>query len=271
MSNLQIPPYFETKPLSRKDFFKKDDDDYIEKAEEDLDGVKRLYQLVDSRIQVDPDSGRAKKRRKVEVERKEEGPLLFRLVSGKGPIPVSLEPPPLPPAVLKIIEPEDDDDTAKRRHEIAQATAIDASWIMKESSIPGHRKSKVEEYKSSKRSIPTANMVVLSKLQAPRTSRPPVPANQLGYPYTETLKPVANLKACPTVELAQPHLSRRKRKQQRRQRPPPAFWTPPPNVTGKCVGYAYGYPSSFSNVERWNQRGILYRRDTMKKAKLKSG
>lgn len=41
-------------------------------------------------------------------------------------------------------------------------------------------------------------------------------------------------------------MSVKKRRQRVRERPSPAYWRPSPDLQGKCIGYALGYPSSWA-------------------------
>jgi len=119
---------------------------------------------------------------------------------------------------------------------------------------------------------PSPAMLVITKQQPPRNTRPPVPASELIYhPYVSQgpTNPAAvpTTKICPVVDdvessgpkFKSSRRQRRKRlKESTRQRPEPRFWRPEPSWSGPCRGYAFGYPSSFGSGE--------YQRDRMKKA-----
>ncbi|KAH6913295.1 hypothetical protein BKA70DRAFT_718229 [Coprinopsis sp. MPI-PUGE-AT-0042] len=284
-----IPAYFEAKPVSRRDALQATGDpDALEDFDPDQEVVRILNEAVSSSIEVGIGESRKRRRLIPDDEGHSDEPLLFRLVSGKPLLPVSLEPPPPPPAVLKVLDPEDDEETAQRRHEIACLTAVDATWLVKEANKHDPtRKGKSVVYPLPSGSE-TPALLVLSKLQPPRSTRPPgVDTSSLHYPYNATTFPqsesLPKAKCCPIFDIPPsapaastpssadpPHPnSRRSRKRRRLQdRPPPSFWKPPANVKGKCLGYAYGYPSSYANIEEWQERGIVYRRDILKRIKL---
>jgi hypothetical protein len=118
-------------------------------------------------------------------------------------------------------------------------------------------------------------MVIVRTLQEPRKTRPPVPASTLShYPYvtdmgTIRMEPAARKSMdCPTLDAeivtSDPLPTQRPRPRRRRslapakERPSPQFWRPDPKWRGKCMGYAYGYPSSLDGS--WK-----YKRDRMRK------
>ena len=49
------------------------------------------------------------------------------------------------------------------------------------------------------------------------------------------------------------------------ERPPPAYWQPGSNQRGKCLGYALGYPGSWSARYEGDPRKRWYVRDVMRK------
>lgn len=120
---------------------------------------------------------------------------------------------------------------------------------------------------------PAPPMLVLTKQQPLRKTRPSVPPSELVYhPYAPRgpTNPAALPKAkiCPVLDVEsserKPRSSRRQRrkklKDSTRQRSSPRFWRPSPSWSGSCRGYAYGYPTSFGD-------GLeTYQRDRMKKA-----
>lgn len=122
---------------------------------------------------------------------------------------------------------------------------------------------------------PAPPMLVITKQQPPRKTRPPVLSSELVYhPYVSrgpTNPALPKTEVCPVVDakpsgpkIKSSRRQRRKRlKESTRQRPSPQFWRPEPSWLGPCRGYAFGYPSSFgSGVEKG------YQRDRMKKARL---
>jgi hypothetical protein len=111
---------------------------------------------------------------------------------------------------------------------------------------------------------PSPALIVISTSRPPRRIRLPLShkANRPTEKEDET-----KAKCCPVVD-AEPEPQRKTRSRGRRkpvERPPPTFWRPSPGLKGKCQGYAYGYPSSFSAMEDWDSRGITYQRDKMRR------
>ncbi|TFK21161.1 hypothetical protein FA15DRAFT_624286 [Coprinopsis marcescibilis] len=266
MPTLQIPSYFSTKVVSRTALY---DDGENEEFTKDDELLELLNKAVTSSIEVNTEESR--KRRKVEAnaqQPEEDHIVLFRLVSNtEAPQPISLKRPPPRPSIPKVVDAEDDKATAKKRHKMAKASAVDSSWVLKEAS-QGRSTPPDLRCKLGKPVASDTNLLVVSRLAAPRTTRPSgIPSETLVYPYTTKTpsEEATKVKCCPVVEQDQngprPSRSRRKRSY---ERPPPSFWRPAPSLKGKCVGYAYGYPSSFGSVEGWDERGILYRRDSVK-------
>jgi hypothetical protein len=122
---------------------------------------------------------------------------------------------------------------------------------------------------------PAPSMLVITKQQPSRKTRPPVPSSELGYhPYVSQgpTNPVAlpKTKICPVVDvessgpkIKSSRRQRRKRlRESTRQRPSPRFWRPDPSWSGPCRGYAFGYPSSFEIGPAEKE----YQRDRMKKS-----
>lgn len=133
--------------------------------------------------------------------------------------------------------------------------------------------SKVEE--------PSPRVMIIRTLQSPRKTRPPVPSSMLKkYPYVSDTSSLEvdslgsktrsffTLDARYANETSQGprKTSRRRRKTVPKERPPPQFWRPSSTLTGKCRGYAYGYPSYLASS--MGSLRTRYKRDSMKKGVL---
>lgn len=129
------------------------------------------------------------------------------------------------------------------------------------------------------RDDPLPSFMIVQKFQNVRKTRPPVARARLRlYPYVSDKasihveSPKPRTMDCPVMDVKEVDLQSNKRRRRRRGsnrglkeiRPPPQFWKPNPAWKGKCMGYGYGYPSSWFPEETSENR--KYRRDNMKNA-----
>ncbi|PPQ91018.1 hypothetical protein CVT25_013943 [Psilocybe cyanescens] len=122
-------------------------------------------------------------------------------------------------------------------------------------------------------------VMVVRTTQTPRKTRPPVESSKLvQFPYTPdistlSVEPIkSRTMDCPSINAESTYIdastahrrSRRRRKTsiQDKKRPIPQFWRPSPSLTGKCRGYAYGYPGYLASAT--GSMRVKYTRDRMK-------
>ncbi|KAJ7022622.1 hypothetical protein C8F04DRAFT_1137566 [Mycena alexandri] len=245
-------PHFITRAIesvARAELFDAQND--AESDVEELELQKKLDELIQANL--DADTGRAKKRRKlnstvVETEEAPETAVLFRLLSTLHTI--SLLPPPPPPPVTREPEWEDTEAAAETRREWAAIVAVDAAWVVREGARlpPPFRVGRVEHVRAKLGSPPP--MMLANCLQSPRKTRPPVPRWQIQhYPYSPApILPspvVAGDIPSIDVEIVRetPRKTRKRRRgrTEERIRPQATFWWPPAGCEGKSLGYGMGY------------------------------
>ena len=108
---------------------------------------------------------------------------------------------------------------------------------------------------------PASHLMLVQRRQPCRKTRPPVnPSELMHHPYVSGASlPLNTIKAkCPCIETqsGEPERSPRKGRRRRRwkealrakERPPPQYYRPNLRWEGKCRGYGYGYPSSFTHT-----------------------
>jgi len=230
-----------------------------------------LKELVGKSLgSLEHDGSPKRKKRKIATDPKA---IPFRLLSSAlPPQPVVLDPKPPPPSKIREPECEDDEDEADERAKRAKAAAIDMTWILLESKkayapFPSST-SKLLDVQAPLPATPAPIMIV-EKTQPFRATRPPVHSSQLpGPPYTSDSPAISapqsksysvQISSCSITDGLVVERRPHKKGREQTECPQPIFWRPESSWRGKCLGYAYGYPSSWAPE-------VPYTRDTIRKA-----
>ncbi|KAG1747050.1 uncharacterized protein EDB91DRAFT_1115975 [Suillus paluster] len=197
----------------------------------------------------------------------------FRLLSSAGPpriISIAPKPPPRP----KTRPPDCEDNAiqADERMRRAQSVAVDFAWLDLQSQK--NFKPSVQDNQKAvhmRGNLPDPHpAVMVTECLRHRTARRqalrPSILSALDSPHSLR----ATCICLPTVlsQDSRPHHKTRAKAIKKRsyERPSPAYWRPASNQRGKCVGYALGYPGSWSVRYEGDPRKRWYVRDTMRKA-----
>ncbi|KAF9496830.1 hypothetical protein BDN71DRAFT_1505500 [Pleurotus eryngii] len=290
--------------VSRLELHESDDDREQLPADALVKLQETLKRHIEDALNVNPvahDGGRKRKKRKIaqdffsDAEHEgEQNVVLFRLFSTRAkPKLVSLAPLPPPPSIYREPECEDSPEMAKKRALFSGQVAVDAEWVTEQATVrymdPFSRGPLEKVQRSRTSTTPTQSILLLERPLSMSHSlgsstRQPVATHTSmlddGSPPLAHV-PVLNVTLSPG-DAAHPNEIKRRRKRVRAkakkaERPSPKYWAPDPTWGGKCLGYAFGYPSHLNNADSYDydhglgsggsaansRRGY---RDTMKKA-----
>ncbi|KAF9565183.1 hypothetical protein CPC08DRAFT_815488 [Agrocybe pediades] len=282
-----------TEPATRAQLYTAADPEHEDPEDSNDAGQIALLTQILSENLPSLDYGCSSRRRKKDdlVERseeqhdQEERQVLIRLLSStQPPHLVSLHPPPPPPSITREPDVEDSEEQALRRRQRAEASAVDVESILAKASSLATQSDHTALHFTSQGFQPSSPLMIVQTVQDVRKTRPPVPSSMLlHHPYASCMSsvppepPKSRRMDCPVIDVSkvvsQTTRQRRKRKNgnapAKIERPLPSFWKPNPALQGKCLGYAYGYPSSLFLEDVSGSH--KYRRDTMKKAVFNVG
>ncbi|OAX37616.1 hypothetical protein K503DRAFT_771316 [Rhizopogon vinicolor AM-OR11-026] len=199
--------------------------------------------------------------------------ILFRLLSSTGgPRIISTVPKPPPPPKTRSPDYEDNPMRADERMIRAQSVAVDSAWV--EAQSQRRFEPRIQDDQKLVRvrgSLPDPHPAVMvtechrhqtARTQTPTSSSPGASNSPKSLRATCTILPIDHLGGSQLH-----HEARAKAKRKRSyERPPPAYWRPDSNQRGKCMGYALGYPGSWSVRYEGDPRKRWYVRDMMRKA-----
>ncbi|RDX43839.1 hypothetical protein OH76DRAFT_1409797 [Lentinus brumalis] len=239
--------------------------------------LKRTFQEVSPTHVEDNEASRKKKRRrKAEGDGQqdteqgdavtEEVAVPFRLLSGVSqPKPIVLAPKAPPKIISYAPAAEDTAAEAERRAARAREVAVDFAWVVAESKKPSICAS--TSYKKVVRLVPDTSVPLLV-MERPKSPPKPPRVAQI-HPEIE-IKPSPHehkTSCCPVVTAREPQETAKRKRRRGKVRDEPAiqatFWRPPP-ISGKALGYAWGYAGSRPWLS--DEEPPRYERDTMKKA-----
>ncbi|KAG0708061.1 hypothetical protein DFH29DRAFT_892815 [Suillus ampliporus] len=197
----------------------------------------------------------------------------FRLLSSTGP-PRIISTAPKPPPRPKTRPPDCEDNAiqADERMRRAQSVAVDFAWLDAQPQRPfmpsAQHDQKVVRMKGN---LPVPHpAVMLTECHRHRTARrqaltPPI-LSVTDSPHS--LRATCIILPTGLPEDSQSHHKARAKAYKKRsyERPPPAYWRPDSNQRGTCMGYALGYPGSWSVRYEGDPRKRWYVRDTMRRA-----
>ncbi|KAG2147702.1 hypothetical protein DEU56DRAFT_785502 [Suillus clintonianus] len=202
----------------------------------------------------------------------QDGLISFRLLSSTAP-PRIISTIPKPPPRPKTRPPDCEDNIiqADERMKRAQSVAVDFAWLG--ASSQKYSKPSVKDNQKVVRmrgDLPVPHpAVMVTECHRHRTAR----RQTLRPPILDAIDSPHSLRAtCIVLPTGLPedshHKTRAKAvtKKPSFERPPPAYWRPDSHQRGKCVGYALGYPGSWSVRYEGDPRKRWYVRDTMRKA-----
>ncbi|KAH7928257.1 hypothetical protein BV22DRAFT_218921 [Leucogyrophana mollusca] len=274
-----------TEPVSRATLY---GDEGVDEHGIDENETKSLKRKLEDILQsvlgdsVATTSSRPKKRQRgaEQIEGTPENTALFRLLSAsRQPQLISLEPPPPPPSKTRAPDLEDSPSDADQRQMRAKSVAVDFAWLMTQTQ-PTHKPNPKSSRKLSHATcaslVPPPVIMVTVEPRPPPKTRPPgllsenrhtqSPPNHTQDPQTRypVMRITTQSSSSPSYDS-----TRKKRKKRTRERPPAAFWRPDATVQqGKALGYALGYPGSWSARYEGDPRKRWYVRDTMRKGVL---
>ncbi|KAI1797400.1 hypothetical protein LXA43DRAFT_984246 [Ganoderma leucocontextum] len=235
--------------------------------------------------QHDGDTSRKKKKRKVEKEQEDAKRVLegkeevtvvsFRLFSGSAqPKPIVLAPKIKPWIAPEGPALEDTAEEADRRASRARAIAVDYAWVINESTtprVPPPGRPNEVMHLHADISHAGAHLLLLERTKATQPKPPRIAQSNPEVevepsPHThavaESCCPIVKAKPVADIGIAE---KRKRRRGKSRQKPPiqATFWRPLPGLSGKALGYAWGYMGSHPLRPG---ESAHYTRDTMKKA-----
>lgn len=203
----------------------------------------------------------------------QDGLIPFRLLSSTTP-PRIISTIPKPPPKPKTRSPDCEDNPiqADERMRRAQSVAVDFGQL--DAPSQNHLKPFVQDDQKVIRmrgNLPVPHPVVMvSESRRHRTAgrkglEPPVPG-AIDSPHSLRATCIVFPTAFPE-DLSSPHkIGVKAVKKKPYEHPLPAYWRPDSNQRGKCMGYALGYPGSWSVRYEGDPRKRWYVRDTMRKA-----
>ncbi|KAG2362710.1 hypothetical protein BDR07DRAFT_1406216 [Suillus spraguei] len=204
----------------------------------------------------------------------EDGLTTFRLLSGTTP-PRIISTIPKPPPRPKTRPPDCEDNPIQADERMRRAQSVAVDFAQLDAWLKKHAKPFVQDDKKlicMRGNLPVPHPAVMVT-ESHRHGA--VPRQALGPPLPGVIDSPHSLRATCMVfpiafpEDSQSHLKTRAKtvkKKLSRKHPPPAYWRPDSNQRGKCVGYALGYPGSWSVRYEGDPRKRWYVRDTMRKA-----
>jgi len=209
---------------------------------------------------------KAKKRRKIITENKDDKPALFRLVSNTSyPRHICLDPKPLPSYISRGPDCEDDEAQADTRRIRALSVAVDFESLLAVSKRQVDPKPIVVETKvvlgNTPLAAPLPPLLVTEESRTSKAVRRVATRNQQSSPAASPHESRPSCVVLPVTSVPeQREVAGKKRKRRKivKERPSPAYWRPSSDLRGKCMGYALGYPSNWA-PER------AYVRDVMKR------
>ncbi|KDQ24617.1 hypothetical protein PLEOSDRAFT_1107548 [Pleurotus ostreatus PC15] len=290
--------------VSRLELHESDDNQEQLSADALTNLQETLKRHIEGALDVNPvahDEGRKRKKRKVaqdffsDAEHEgERNVVLFRLFSTRAqPELVSLAPLPPPPSIYREPECEDSPEMAKKRALFCGQVAVDAEWVMEQTTVryldPLSRGPLERAQRSRTSTTPTQSMLLLERPLSINhnlrsSTRQPVATHASvldgGSPPLAHV-PVLNVTPVPGDAAHSSEIKRKRKrvraKAEKTERPSPNYWAPDPAWGGKCLGYAFGYPSHLNNAYSYdydyglgsggsagNSRRVY--RDTMRKA-----
>ncbi|KAG8213222.1 hypothetical protein J3R82DRAFT_11687 [Butyriboletus roseoflavus] len=193
--------------------------------------------------------------------------LAFRLVSSmKYPQRISLDPKPHSSPVPRGPDCEDDEGQAETRRIRALSVALEPKGLTEAVVLTWqiNRKPVTIESKVTLANMPFARslppILVTEEARARETVRRVRTGNPQASesPAASPHEPRPSCVVLPVISVPDhKKMSGKKRRKPAKERPPPAYWRPSPELQGKCMGYALGYPSNWAPDR-------LYVRDAMK-------
>ncbi|KAH7912045.1 hypothetical protein BJ138DRAFT_1084467 [Hygrophoropsis aurantiaca] len=149
----------------------------------------------------------------------------------------------------------------------AQAVAVDFAWITAQSQLPHKPLPKDLQKLSHAKSDSSASLASIMVIEK---SRPITKTRTRGHEFRPFVASGSRPTYYPLLKITNStgHSSHttKKRRKKVKERLPAAFWRPDVSIQrGKALGYALGYPGSWSARYDGDPRKQWYVRDTMRK------